>query len=105
MNTKMPGVKTHILNLKSCAGLPSVMTAVAGTARSADTTIRAQPAASTPAPTPTAKLPFATPLHWKSTGVLLKPVSDETHNLVSVKDPTVVRYDNKWHVYATTANT
>jgi hypothetical protein len=35
----------------------------------------------------------------------MQPVSDETHNLVSVKDPTVVRYDNKWHVYATTANT
>lgn len=50
------------------------------------------------------KLPFATPLHWKSTGVLIKPVSDETHNLVSIKDPSVVRFDNRWHIYATTAN-
>ena len=50
-------------------------------------------------------LPFATPLQWKSTGVLIKPVSDETHNIVSVKDPTIVRYNNKWHIYATTANT
>ncbi len=50
-------------------------------------------------------LPFATPLQWKSTGVLIKPVSNETHNIVSVKDPTIVRYNNKWHIYATTANT
>lgn len=33
------------------------------------------------------KLPFATPLQWKSTGVLIHPISDETHNLVSIKDP------------------
>jgi len=51
------------------------------------------------------KLPFATPLQWKSTDILIKPISDETHNIVSVKDPTIVRYDNKWHIYATTANT
>lgn len=53
----------------------------------------------------TPKLPFSTLLKWKSTDILIKPISDETHNIVSVKDPTVVRYDNKWHVYATTANT
>jgi GH35 family endo-1,4-beta-xylanase len=50
-------------------------------------------------------LGFRTPLQWKSTGVLIAPVSDETHNIVSVKDPTIVRYNNRWHVYATTANT
>lgn len=51
------------------------------------------------------KLPFATPLQWKSTDILIKPISDETHNIVSVKDPTIVRYKDKWHIYATTANT
>lgn len=48
---------------------------------------------------------FATPLKWKSTGVLIKPVSDETHQIVSVKDPTIVRYDDRWHVYATVYST
>jgi hypothetical protein len=67
----------------------------------AQTQPAAPPTVRVDAPTP----PFATPLQWKSTGVLIKPVSDATHNIVSVKDPTVVRYDNKWHVYATTANT
>lgn len=60
------------------------------------------PAAST-ADTP--KLPFAVPLKWKSSDIVISPVSDETHNIVSVKDPTIIRYDNKWHIYATTANT
>jgi hypothetical protein len=49
--------------------------------------------------------PIVGPLKWKSTGVLIKPVSDEAHQIVSVKDPTVVYYNNMWHVYATTANT
>jgi hypothetical protein len=49
--------------------------------------------------------PVVGPFKWKSSGALIKPVSDETHQLVSVKDPTVVHYNGRWHVYATTANT
>jgi hypothetical protein len=70
-------------------------------ASAAGPALQTQPAATATAP----ELPFATPLQWKSTDILIKPVSDETHNLVSVKDPTVVRYNDKWHIYATTANT
>ncbi|HUL54325.1 MAG TPA: non-reducing end alpha-L-arabinofuranosidase family hydrolase [Opitutaceae bacterium] len=44
-------------------------------------------------------------LRWISSGPLIKPQSDATHHLVSIKDPTVVRYDGKWHIYATVANT
>ncbi|HPD46943.1 MAG TPA: non-reducing end alpha-L-arabinofuranosidase family hydrolase [Anaerohalosphaeraceae bacterium] len=44
---------------------------------------------------------FPTPLKWKSSGVLISPVSDETHQIVSVKDPTIVRYNDLWHIYAT----
>jgi GH35 family endo-1,4-beta-xylanase len=46
-------------------------------------------------------VPFTTPLKWKSTGILVSPISDETHKIVSVKDPTIVRYNDKWHIYAT----
>jgi len=63
---------------------------------------------SAPSPAPRADAPtlgFATPLHWKSTGVLVAPVSDETHNIVSVKDPTIVRYNDLWHIYATAYST
>ena len=62
----------------------------------------AEPATLTPAATRPASL--AGPFKWKSSGALIKPVSDDTHKLVSVKDPTVVYYGGKWHVYATTAN-
>jgi endo-1,4-beta-xylanase len=42
---------------------------------------------------------------WSSSGPLISPKPDATHPIVSVKDPTVVRYKHRWLVYATTANT
>ncbi|MCT9082154.1 non-reducing end alpha-L-arabinofuranosidase family hydrolase [Streptomyces fulvoviolaceus] len=42
---------------------------------------------------------------WSSTGPLIAPRPDADHPIVSVKDPTVFRYKNRWHVYMTTANT
>ncbi len=45
------------------------------------------------------------PLRWTSSGVLIRPVSDATHSIVSVKDPTVVRHNDRWHVYATVYST
>src|ERR1017187_690746 len=44
------------------------------------------------------------PFAWSSTGPLISAVPDASHSLVSVKDPTVVYYNNRWHVYATTAD-
>lgn len=42
---------------------------------------------------------------WRSSGILVSPKSNASHNLVSVKDPTIVFFDSRYHVYATTANT
>jgi endo-1,4-beta-xylanase len=42
---------------------------------------------------------------WSSSGPLISPKPDAAHPIVSVKDPTVVRYKDRWLVYATTANT
>jgi endo-1,4-beta-xylanase len=39
-------------------------------------------------------------LAWTSTGPIIAPVSDAKHELVAIKDPTVVRYNDRWHVYA-----
>lgn len=55
-----------------------------------------------PAQTQAAPLPSPT---WLSTGPLIAPIPDARHPIVSVKDPTVVYHDGKWHVYATTADT
>jgi len=57
------------------------------------------------APAQSIQSPFATPLKWKSSGVLIKPVSDDSHTIVSIKDPTIVRYNDLWHVYATVYST
>jgi hypothetical protein len=46
-----------------------------------------------------------TPLSWTSTGPLIAPIPDAAHAIVSVKDPTIVRFDGKWHIYATTSDT
>lgn len=75
------------------------------------TTLAAEPATPDPSVAPPApnrvlpKLPFTMPLRWTSSGVLIKPVSDATHSIVSVKDPTVVRHNDRWHVYATVYST
>ncbi len=41
-----------------------------------------------------------TSFNWTSSGPSIAPVSDATHDLVAIKDPTVVYYNGQWHVYA-----
>ena len=41
---------------------------------------------------------------WSSTGPILTPQSDATHSLVSIKDPSVVYFNGKWHVFVTTVD-
>jgi hypothetical protein len=41
------------------------------------------------------------PIRWLSSAALVAPRNDSNHFLFSVKDPTVFRYENRWHVYAT----
>ena len=69
------------------------------------------PATSTP---PTSTPPTSTPppaggglpsnFRWSSSGVLISPKSDSTHNIQGIKDPTVVYYNGRYHVFASTAN-
>ena len=47
---------------------------------------------------------FAGPFSWVTTGPLIAPIPDAQHAIISMKDPTVVFADGRWHVYATTAN-
>lgn len=42
---------------------------------------------------------------WKSSGALVSPKSNGSHQLVSVKDPTIVFHDGEYQIYATTAST
>jgi enterochelin esterase-like enzyme len=59
-----------------------------------------QPAAAETVATST----IAAPFRWTASDVLIEPVSDDEHQILSVKDPSVVRFNDRWHVYATTAN-
>jgi enterochelin esterase-like enzyme len=70
-------------------------------ARSTSTQAAAQSSTSTGS---SAAAPIAGPLKWTSSAALIEPVSDDSHHIVSVKDPSVVRYNDMWHIYATTAN-
>ncbi len=51
--------------------------------------------------------PVAIPssFRWSSSPPLIAPVQNATHPILSVKDPTVVYFGDRWHVFATTADT
>jgi endo-1,4-beta-xylanase len=44
-------------------------------------------------------------IKWKGSGPIISPRSDAAHSLVAVKDPSVVFFNNKWHVYASSVST
>jgi endo-1,4-beta-xylanase len=47
---------------------------------------------------------LAPSLQWATTAPLIAPRSDAAHDLVAVKDPTVVHFDDRWHVYASSVS-
>jgi endo-1,4-beta-xylanase len=47
---------------------------------------------------------LAATINWTGTGPLISPRSDAAHNLVALKDPSVVYFNDKWHVYASSVS-
>jgi hypothetical protein len=41
---------------------------------------------------------------WSSSDPLIEPMADDAHPILSVKDPSIVRFEDRYHVFATTAN-
>ncbi|HJP79028.1 MAG TPA: non-reducing end alpha-L-arabinofuranosidase family hydrolase [Pseudonocardiaceae bacterium] len=41
---------------------------------------------------------------WSSSAALVSPHSNATHNLVAIKDPSVVYYNGRWNVFASTVD-
>jgi endo-1,4-beta-xylanase len=71
--------------------------------------------ACTPSPSPSPSAPaggdsgtaaceLAPSTQWSGSQPLIAPVSDATHDLVAVKDPTVVSFNGRWHVYASSVS-
>jgi hypothetical protein len=92
-------------SILSCLVVSMLLAGSAFFASAAEPATQTQLAAPSTVRADARKLPFATPLRWKSTGVLVQPVSDANHTIVSVKDPTVVYYNGLWHIYATAYST
>ncbi|MFI8932717.1 non-reducing end alpha-L-arabinofuranosidase family hydrolase [Streptomyces sp. NPDC053474] len=92
----------------------AVLTTLGGTPAAPSRSRPATAPADTPAPpssgTPAAARsgPKAAALpssySWSSSGRLISPKSDSTHNIAGIKDPTVVRYNGKYHVFASVAS-
>jgi len=61
------------------------------------------PIVMTPATTQTCPLP--TSIKWESSGILVNIHPDTKHPIVSVKDPTIQKYNGKYLIYCTVYNT
>ncbi len=67
--------------------------------------VPAQAATTPQATTTSAGGSLPTRFRWHSSGALVSPQSDATHNLVSIKDPSVVFFKGRWHMFASTVDT
>src|SRR5437870_440730 len=90
---------------RSRAGLAALAALVLGLNLALTNPAAANPAATNPAAANPARHGLPGSFQWRSSDILVSPKPDATHPIVSVKDPTVVRYRGQWLVYATTANT
>ena len=74
----------------------STLTALGGSGATAART------ASTRSASSAAALPGS--FSWSSGGALIAPKPDATHKIAGIKDPSVVHYNGKYHVFASTAS-
>lgn len=102
------------LAVSSAVVITAAAAALAMTANpvsAAASTLRTEAASPGPAtgltPTSASTSPRTGPLpstfSWTSSGVLISPHSD-SHDIIAVKDPSVVHYHGQWYVYASTVN-
>jgi hypothetical protein len=85
----------------------SLATILSGGARCAPRSVRESAALSASrsrSPRPLGSCEIPTTFKWTSTGPLVTAIADEAHPIVSVKDPTVVYFNEQWNIYATTAD-
>ncbi|MFF0162449.1 non-reducing end alpha-L-arabinofuranosidase family hydrolase [Streptomyces sp. NPDC005263] len=79
----------------------SVLTTMGGRASAGGAAVMSQKSAAR-SPRSAAALPSR--FSWSSSGTLISPKPDATHNIAGIKDPTVVQYNGKYHVFASTAS-
>ncbi|MEU5322592.1 non-reducing end alpha-L-arabinofuranosidase family hydrolase [Streptomyces sp. NPDC021056] len=85
------------------AAYQAALTAMGGTAAARNTTgAQSTTALSAKSAKSAAALPSR--FSWSSSGALIGPKPDSSHNIAAVKDPSVVYYNGKYHVFASTAS-
>ncbi|ONI80781.1 glycoside hydrolase [Saccharothrix sp. ALI-22-I] len=89
-----PAPASFSLNGTPCTGGVDPTTTTSTTTSSSTTTT------TTTTTPPTGNLPSS--FRWSSSGILISPKPDATHANVAVKDPSVVYYNGKYHVFAST---
>jgi len=102
----MRATRPRPLRRRTLQSVLAVCALLAGSTLATMTPKAAQASAGPPGPAPASSRPgLPSSFQWSSTGVLISPKPDATHDIVSIKDPSVVRFRHRWIVYATTANT
>jgi len=48
--------------------------------------------------------PIPAKLEWVSSDILVPPPSAADRNILAIKDPSIVRFEGRWHIYATIVN-
>ncbi|MCZ7421114.1 non-reducing end alpha-L-arabinofuranosidase family hydrolase [Verrucosispora sp. WMMA2044] len=99
-NGSNPAPASFTLNGTPCTG--AVVPTVAPPTTTPPTTTPPTSTPPTTTPPPGGGLPNS--FRWSSSGVLIGPKSDASHNIRAVKDPSVVYHNGRWHVIATTTN-
>ena len=103
-----PVPSSFALNGAACTGMTATSAPPSPTPTPSPSPSPTSPSASaSPSTSPTARpggqLPAS--FHWTDQGALLSAKATADHSIVSVKDPSIVRYNGQWLVYATTADT
>lgn len=83
-------------------GTPCTGSVVTSPSTSASASASPTPTATGGTGSPTGTLPSS--FTWSSSGILINPKSDATHNIIAVKDPSVVDYGGRWYVYMSTVD-
>lgn len=101
-----PAPSSFALNGLTCTGA-TASPASPSSSPTASPVPSSSSAGPSPSPTPTGGPGGALPasLHWSDQGALMSAKPAAGHSIVSVKDPSIVRYNGQWLVYATTADT
>ncbi|MEN3356253.1 MAG: hypothetical protein V7637_235 [Mycobacteriales bacterium] len=95
-----PAPAAFTVNGQACTGAP-------GSPPPTTTAVPTTPPPTTSPPTTTAPPPTGTlpsSFRWHSSNALISPRSDASHNQLSIKDPSVVFANGRWHVFASTTN-